>query len=49
MYQQAANLGMELLPVRSPAEIVKLIEAELLFPRGTPLCIVCVVCLAMCS
>ena len=36
VYKEAAAIGMQLLPLRSPADILKLAEAELLYPAGVP-------------
>ena len=36
MRAQAAAVGQQLLPLRSPAELAILLQVELLYPRGTP-------------
>lgn len=34
--EEAAAVGQQLLPLRSPAELAILLQVELLYPRGTP-------------
>ena len=34
--EEAATVGQQLLPLRSPAELATLLQAELLYPPGTP-------------
>ena len=34
--EEAATVGRQLLPLRSPAELATLLQAELLYPPGTP-------------
>ena len=34
MHKEAASFGVQLLPLRSPADILKLAEVELLYPAG---------------
>ena len=34
--EEAATVGRQLLPLRSPAELAMLLQAELLYPPGTP-------------
>ena len=34
VHKEAASLGVQLLPLRSPADILKLAEVELLYPAG---------------
>ena len=36
MREEAAAVGRQLLPLRSPAELVALLQSELLYPLGTP-------------
>ena len=36
VYNEAARLGLPLLPLRSPADVLKVAEAELLYPVGVP-------------
>ena len=36
VHEEAATVGRQLLPLRSPAELATLLQAELLYPPGTP-------------